>query len=501
VLNGSDLTADASFGIDAFTLDDRLRLFHFAAAEKRHEYLWLLRALDRARANYQVLVHASDIREVLGQLAAQHPAAGTVGDAAVLLDALAEWQVLDRSYDGTRAANLAEYRNRHYVYQFTQAGYRAFRAVEEVLTASLEDAQLSRLVFPDILADLRALAEAVRSADAAEVYRKLSRLDSVLADMAQRAARFYLMLGDLARTNDTRPEVFLAHKDALLTHMREFHSELARFAPLLAAAVAEVEATGAERLARLAAEADESLFRGEAERVSDWRTRWDGLAQWFGTGPRSEAERLQDATITAIANVTALLRRVTESRRGGVSRESQLRHLAHWFTACPADGDAHALFQAVFGLGGPRHVSAVHEDPEAVPSRLSWWDAEPVELSRTLVRNGRSPALHGPGRIQRNDEQRQRLRAEQLKATAQRRTAAAALASDGVYGRVLDEPETQALLGLLDVALSARVPVSAAASGSAHGVRLTLRPARGSTTVHTVRGRLHLDGLALEVSG
>ena len=333
------------------------------------------------------------------------------------------------------------------------------------------------------------------------MYRKLSRLDGVLADMAQRAARFYLMLGDLARTNDTRPEVFLAHKDALLTHMREFHSELTRFAPLLAAAVAEVEATGTDRLARLAAEADESLFRGPEERVADWRARWGGLAQWFGAGQHSEAERLQDATITAIANVTALLRRVTESRRGGVSRESQLRHLAQWFAACPSDDDAHALFQAVFGLGAPRHVSAVHEDPEAIGSRLSWWDAEPVELSRTLVRNGKAAALHGPGRIQRNDEEKQRLRAEQLKATAQRRAAAATLAGDGVYGRVLDEPETQTLLSLLDVALSARVPVSRTASGSAHGVRLTLRPAPGATTVHTVRGRLHLDGLAVEVTG
>ncbi len=505
---GDTAAQDATFGIDAFTLDDRLRLFHFAAAEKRHEYLWLLRAFDRARANYQVLMHASDASEVLGELAAQHPEAAAVGDVQALLDALAEWQVLDRSYDGTRAANLAEYRNRHYVYQFTQAGYRAFQAVEEVLKATLEDAQLSRLVFPDILADLRALAEAVRSGDAAEVYRKLSRLDGVLGDMAQRAARFYLMLGDLARTNDTRPEVFLAHKDALLTHMRDFHSELTRFAPLLAAAVAEVDAAGTEvdaagteRLARLAAAADESLFRSAEERVADWRARWGGLVQWFGAGRRSEAERLQDATVTAIANVTALLRRVTESRRGGVSRESQLRHLAQWFTACPTDDDAHALFLAVFGLGAPRHVSAVHEDPEAISSRLSWWDAEPVELSRTLVRNGKFQGLHGPGRIQRNDEEKQRLRAEQLKATAERRTAAAALASDGVYGRVLDEPETQALLGLLDVALSARVPVSRTASGSAHGVRLTLRPAPGSTTVHTVRGRLHLDGLALDVAG
>ena len=229
------------------------------------------------------------------------------------------------------------------------------------------------------------------------MYRKLSRLDGVLADMAQRAARFYLMLGDLARTNDTRPEVFLAHKDALLTHMREFHSELSRYSPLLADAVAEVDAVGADRIAALAAEADERLFRAPAERVADWRHRWGGLVQWFGASARSEAERLQDATITGIANVTALLRRVTESRRGGVSRESQLRHLAQWFANAPADADAHALFQAVFGLGAPRHVSAGYDDPDLIPARLSWWEAEPVTLARTLVRTGRAQSLHGPG--------------------------------------------------------------------------------------------------------
>ncbi|MGH3166594.1 MAG: TIGR02677 family protein [Trebonia sp.] len=516
-----------AFGIDAFTADDRLRLFHFAAAEKRHEYLWLLRAFDRARANYQVLMHAADARAALEAVTAEHPEAraGIDGmDVQALLDSLADWQVLDRSYDGTRAANLAEYRNRHYVYQFTQAGYRAFRAVEDVLNASLEDAQLSRLVFPDILADLRVLAEAVRANDAPEAYRKLSRLDGVLADMAQRAARFYLMLGDLARTNDTRPEVFLAHKDALLTHMREFHSELSRYAPLLADAVADVngagagDETGADKAARLAAEADDSLFRTPEERVREWRHRWGGLVQWFGDARPGagypgaatvrEADRLQAATITGIANVTALLRRVTESRRGGVSRESQLRHLAGWFANLPGDADAHALFQAVFGLGAPRHVGVGYEDPDLILSRQSWWEAEPVKLARTLVRTGRVSGLQGPGRIQRNDEARERLLAEQLKATVQRRAANGQLASDGVYGRVLDEPETQALLSLLGIALTARVPVSRTvsgkagpvATGSADGVRLTLRPAGGSTTVRTVRGRLHLDGLAIEIT-
>src|SRR3954451_11471788 len=71
-----------AFGIDAFSLDDRLRLFHFAAAEKRHEYLWVLRAFDRGRANYQVLLHASDAVGLLERLAAEHPAAGAVGGLA-----------------------------------------------------------------------------------------------------------------------------------------------------------------------------------------------------------------------------------------------------------------------------------------------------------------------------------------------------------------------------------------------------------------------------------
>ncbi|MFB9895361.1 TIGR02677 family protein [Planobispora takensis] len=490
-----------AFGMDAFTLDDRMRLFHFAAAEKRHDYLWVLRAFDRGRANYQMLLHAAQARELLGALRAEHPGCPELDDVQPLLDALADWRLLDRSYDGTRAANLAEYRNRHYVYQFTQAGYRAYRAVEEVLGAGLQDAQLSRLVFPDILADLKALAEANRAGDGEEVHRKLVRLDQALSDMAMRAARFYLMLGDLARTNDTRPEVFLIHKDALLTHMREFAAELARYQPLLATAVADAAGTGVDRMIALAAGADERPFRSARDREHDWRQRWAGLTQWFGAGAASEAERLQSATITAIAGVLAMLRRVTEARRGGVSRESQLRHLAQWFASCPDDDAAHALFQVTFDLGSPRHIAVPHDDPELIPGRLSWWEAEPVRVARTLVQAGRAPRLHGVGRIERNEAQRQRLRADQLKAERQRQAAAASLTSEGVYGRVLDEPETQTLLSLLDLALSARVAVSrSTASGSAHGVRLTLHPCEGSTTVTTVRGRLHLDGLRLEVS-
>jgi uncharacterized protein (TIGR02677 family) len=504
--------APRTFGLEEFGLDDRMRLFSYITADNRFAYLWVLRAFEGARSSYHVVLHTAEVAAALTALHGTHPECPDPAELELprLLDALVEWGVLDRGQDGARATTLAEYRNRHSVYQFTEAGYRAHRAVESVLAATMDDATLSRLVFADLLADLKALAAANAAGDAEEVYRKLNRLDRALADIAERAARFYHMLGDLGRTNDARPEVFLAHKDALLAHLRDFHDELQRYTPRLREAVHEVEATGVDRLVEAAAEADERLFHAPAERLEDWRRRWRGLRSWLappGADEQSEADRLAEATISAIGDVLALLRRVTEARRGGVSRESQLRHLAAWFTNVATQDAAHALFDAVFGLGGPRHAGVPQPDPEAIPNRSSWWDAPAVELSRTLVTTGRAPGQGNgrPARIDRDAERRDRLRRDQLARERGYAEAAAELAAGDVTGCRLDAAQTRVLLRLLDIALAARIagPAHAQAplAAAAHGVRLTLTPAPGAfATVETADGRLHLDGYTLSVT-
>lgn len=491
--------------------DERLRLFSFATAEKRADYLRVLRAFDSARAAYVVLLHADDVVEWIGRAERATPdgAAGVPLSAAEigpLLEQLHRWGVLERSYDGTRAATLAEYRNRHYVYQFAQAGFQAYRAVAGVLTARMDDASLSRLVLPELLADLRTLAAANRDGDAERVYTTLRRLDAALTDLAARAAHFYLSLGDLVRTTEITPESFLAHKDALLAHMREFSMDLARFAPRLAAAIAEVEETGVEALITRAAGCDERVLVSPAERAADWQARWDGLRTWFVAasepGESCEADRLREATMSAIAAVLSLLRRVTETRRGGVSRESALRHLAAWFVAAPTAGSAHALYDVVFGLGKPRHLAMEHPDAELIPTGRSWWEAPPLEISRTLAETGRAPTAGAPARIARNDAGVRRLREAQLAAQRDRAAAAASLATGAVHERVLDDRETAVLLRLLDAASTAWVPVSGTVdgtTGSDSGVTLTVRPCDGSTVIRTAAGLLHLNNRRLEV--
>lgn len=486
-----------------FLQEDRLKLFAFTVAEKHNEYLWVLRAFDIARAKYVVLLHAADVADTLARSAPPDVRLGAA-EIAPLLEQLHSWDLLERSYDGSRAATLAEYRNRHFVYQFSQAGYTAFRAVEDVLGARLDDASLSRLVLPELLADMHELAEANKQGDGDRIFRKLSRLDSTLSEMATRAAHFYLVLGDLVRTTDVTPETFLSHKDALLTHMREFSSDLTRYAPKLADAIALVESTGTTDLLDRAAISDERVFLSVEERRADWQARWSGLTHWFvsAEAESSESERLREGTMSAVAAVLSLLRRVTETRRGGVSRESQLRHLAGWFANTPSEDSAHALFDAVFGLGRPRHLSMVHPDADIVPSSRTWWEAPPVEISRTLAETGRTPSPGLPSRVQRNDGGIRRLREQQLHAQRTRSAAARSLATDGVYERTLNEEETEVLLSMLNAALTARVRVSgrtAGGAGSDSGVKLTLIDNDVSTVVNTARGRLHLDRLRLEI--
>lgn len=485
--------------------DRRLRLFSFAVADKRADYLWVLRAFDAARSGYLVLLRADRVVELIDELSDRRVAL-TQLEVGVLLDQLHRWGVLERSFDGSRAATLADYRNRHYVYQFAPAGYEAYRAVEQVLRARPADGGLARSVLPELLADLGALVAANGAGDGRAVHRRLTSLDRSLTELAERAAHFYLALADLLRTTEATPETFLAHKDALLTHMRDFTSDLTRFGSKIADAIAAVESTGVEAMLGRAADHDDRPMLGRDERIADWATRWSGLTQWFtataGRGEPSEADRMRDATIGAISTVLALLRRVTESRRGGISRDSQLRRLAAWFADCDTPDAAHALFDAGFGMGRPRHLSLAHDDPELVPADRSWWESPAVEISRTMAESGRPAAAGAPARIPRQEAAARRLRDAQRAEAARRAAAAADLVAGGLDDRVLDDEQTELLLRLLDSALATGARVSGSTrtwTGSEGKVVLTVSPCEGATLVRTVRGTLRLNNRRVSV--
>ena len=351
-----------------------------------------------------------------------------------LLDALAEWRVLDRVYDGTRAANLAEYRNRHYVYQFSQAGYRAYRAVEDVLGARLEDATLSRLVLPEMLGRP---ARAGRGQPGRQLRGGVPQAQpaGLGAERDGRAGRPVLpdAVGDLARTNETGAEVFLAHKDALLAHLREFSSELGRYAPLLAAAVADVAATGVEPLAR-------ARRRGRRTALPQPRRRgWPiggsvGGHRRTGSAEPRAAARPTGCRTPRSARSRRCWRCCAGSPRPAAAASAGRASCGIWPRGSVSPERRRRARAVPGGLrrsARPGTSPCVHPDPELIPTRRTWWEAPPVEVSRTLVETGRTPALHGPGRhgSQRDRRAAAARRAGGSRQQAERRGGASSLAA------------------------------------------------------------------------
>ncbi|HEY5988387.1 MAG TPA: TIGR02677 family protein [Streptosporangiaceae bacterium] len=494
-----------SFDLDAIEVSDRFRLFGFTRRDDYLAYLWVLRAMDRLRGAHVAQAHSDDVAEVLAEFAAAHDTVpGNLTSLRSRLDNLTDDGILHRLEDASRAGSLARYRNRQSVYQFSELGHRAYTAVEGVLAARVQDANLSRLVFPDILRDMRGLAEANRAGDGEEIVRRLTSLDRVMEDMARRSARFHLTLGDITRSTDASPETFLRYKHALLAHMSDFMAELDRYLPRLALAVAQVESTGIGTLLNRAAEADERPLMQYDDVINDWRRRWAAVRAWFSAdGEASRAAELAAATRAGVSSVIALLRQITEAQRGGVNRATQLRHLAAWAFDSADEDAAHALMGAAFGLRRARHLGGVHEDSELISPRLSWHDAPGIEVAVTLFRRGKAPTPGVPQRLQAADGVRADLRRRQAARRAAEHAAARQLLSAGLGDRVLDESQTRVLLTLLARALEARSVVAGritAGSGGNDVMTIRLVPSRHGSLVRTEHGVLHLPGLRLEIS-
>ncbi len=539
-----------AFDLDALAVSDRLRLFNFTRRDDYVAYLWVLRGLDRLRGMHVAQAHTDDVAAVLAEFAAAHAdAPASVGNLRDRLDNLFDDGVVHRLEDASRAGSLARYRNRQSVYQFSELGHRAYTAVESVLAARVQDANLSRLVFSDILRDLVELAEANRGGDGEEIVRRLASLDRAVEDMAGRAARFHLTLGDITRSTDTSPENFLRYKHALMAHMSDFMAELDRYLPRLGQAVADVEATGIGALLDRAAGADDRPLMGPGEVLADWRRRWAGVRAWFvagtqaasrgSTGRRgggadevsraevsradvsrgqvsrgdvfpagfpadvSRAAELGIATRAAVSVVIALLRQITESQRRGVNRSTALRHLAGWVFDAADEDAAHALMSAAFNLRSARHLGGVHADGDLISPRASWQDAPGVDVAVTLFRRGKAPTTGQPQRLHASAGMRAQLRSRQTEQRAAERDAARGLLADGAAGRVLTEAQTRVLLRLLTRALEARTVVAgriADGTGGNDVLVLRLVPAEAGSAVRTPHGILLLPGLRLELA-
>lgn len=450
--------------LDARVVDSRFSLLRWATAEDRFAYLTILRTFDRHRSEVRLRLDEIET-DVAAQVVTSPELAAAPRDCPGALAQLHTWGVIEISYDAGRVSSLGEYYDRNSLYQLTELGYQAYLAVDSVLThRANEEVQLERYALRETLRKLERLASAVTAGESIETYTLLREIEETLERLSRRARAFYLMLGELAHQADTGTAELLALKEQLIGHLDAFLVEVIKYRPPLAEAVRSVAAAGTDRLIDLACEADPAVLSTQARRRQRWEEAWTSVVAWFstesGANAGSQADALERSTAAAIADLARMLRRITESRRGLLGRERQLRRLARWIWACETDAHAAALFSVACDLRSARHLGTPLDDPGQVPSTTSWWDAPPAHVSATLREHGRAPTPGIAARLRDDTAARRTLTARQSQVLETESDAAIKLVGDN-FDRVLSRTELRFCLSLLEQALQSRRPITA----------------------------------------
>lgn len=367
-------------------------VFRYLAAENAPAYRRIMQVFVHAKERFAVTLRPE---QVLADLDG-----ADVDATRIALAQLEQWGNLRVDPDTSRVTTLADFQRARVMYQLTQEGENAERALEEFdrrfgVSGSLQSAALD-----DIVVQLRALLAAAseRPLDEARVALSLLTLTDRFEGLAANAQAF---AGSLRRTIDLRgidEAAFLAYKDTLIGYLDRFIQDLLTQTGTIAALVDELAAVGVGELLDAAAARDardDAPDSTPVDHAAVWRERWSGFRQWFigGDNGPSQASLLRRMARTAIPELLRAAAAINERRSGRSDRAADFRALALWFAEAPSDADRHRLARAAFGLAPARHL-AIDGDTldsrakEPVPAATPWSAAPPVEISPRLRATG-----------------------------------------------------------------------------------------------------------------
>ena len=413
-------------------------LFQFATTELRDLHLAVMCAFEQAA----VLQPALRLEEVRAGVVAE--GWDEVLDDTQLdqsLRSLVGWGLLDVTQDhAARYATPEEFERGNLQWSLTAKGQAGIGGVLHALAelgraVGLQPAVLDAI--GDRLGDLHHLATAVPPEDA-QIATRLAEVEGHLDALVTSVRRFNTHLQRLLREDATDDEVFLDVKQRTVTYLNEYIAGVERPTQRIAQALGRLrdEVGAAVVHDRALAGANLAPVPGDDPRpawLAERARRWDALERWFapadGETPKiAELHRIAQHAITQLLRV---LERRWERRRRSASAADDFRALARWFAAAPSEEDAHALFNAAFGLWPSRHAHLVVADAEAVPSSTPWAAAPKVEVAPALRTTGSLQERGRPRPVADPAHLRARRARQQTDALARHRELRAALDSGG----------------------------------------------------------------------
>lgn len=424
------------------------------------------------------------------------------------LRSLVAWGLLDRTQNhAAHYTSAAEFERKNLQYSLTRKGEAAFAGVEHAMQVLSATGALQTAVLDAIADRLNELGRLLRAPapDDRRVFTALMELENHLDGLRSNTKRFNNQLQRLLRDEGGEVATFQEVKQATVTYLQEFITDLDERKFQIQDAVSRVQDVGLELLhQRALAGADLPSMPGSdaAPRFLEQRShRWDGLRRWFrpadGTQP-PQIDELRDIARRAILSLMRVLEQLSEARRRRSSAAADFRTLARWFSACATDEDAHELFNAAFGLWPARHAHLALDDPEAASPSAAWREAPRVHVAPMLRTHGRLEHIARTAAVREVGELRRLRRLQAVRERAELEAAWRQLATSGAVRlssfAELDHDTFERLLELLDRALSVAPGRDGVRRTTTLDGRLEIaltEPAPGrQAVIRTPRGRL-----------
>jgi uncharacterized protein (TIGR02677 family) len=421
------------------------------------------------------------------------------------------------------AATPAEWRRRRLLYDITSRGERVEELLEDLDAMREEASALESWRLLTIRDGLRRLAAALRSerTDAQRVSEDLEQVFASVSALSKGATDFVNRLQRFIGTDKLSSEEFLAHQDAVVEHLQDFHRALRAHTDSILEAVHEIDALGIDRLVDVALSARQlpvPLPGQSAEQLlrqvrDDELHHWSGVRTWFGAdgsvdAPWTLLTRKLLESVHVIVDIADRFIARGADRRDRAKAWTQLAQLV----AREDERNACAAFAVAVGMLAPRHFSGAEVDPVqiSVPGATAWREAPAAPIAAHLRRPGaRAPGAGAPARLRTNPGLAARVKAqqsaerEQLARLLKRLRTGSQLHMSELH--TLHPVELEHLLGWIARAFTQRRAADGSRTATSADGRTTLKltpPADGKRTrIQAVHGQLDAPDYRIEVLG
>ena len=398
---------------------DRFSVFAHLVAQRAGDYRRVLGVFSERRREFVIHLRPAEI-----SAATEFPEE----ELGPLLDQLHAWGNLDRGKDYVDASSIEEFYRVKWLYQLSECGEAAERALEVFENSLGQPGELQTVALREIIEYLEAIHRLLEAPgdggpDLGKLYQEFTHLDQRFDEFTSQAQRFMRSLLGTIELHGLTQDEFLLYKEHLVDYLERFVQELVISAHEIEQRIRAIEKAGIRDLwpgLAQQARADSLTPNDPVELTAEIRRRdgrWEGLRQWFlgDADGRSQAEMLRARTREAIPALLVALQSFHDRRETGSDRQRDWRQLARWFAETPDEESAHRLWRVGFALTPARHLrineeSLARREELDEGARTRWLDAEPMWLEPQLRKSGRGPGAGRPPPIVDLAREREMLR-------------------------------------------------------------------------------------------